>query len=96
MVQWREPADPNFPEGDIPLYPLTLRLLRQIDPTGTRRSSDEMLEEARSVSVPNVIYRTQTFLVFEQMVEYTVPAAGRYALAIESAQLGEPLLPATR
>ena len=96
VVQWREPADPNFPENDIPEYPLTLRLLRQIDPTGEKRSSDEMEEVARSVSVPNVIYRTRTFLVFEQMVEYTVPAPGRFALAIESATLPPPLLPALR
>jgi hypothetical protein len=96
VVQWREPADPHFPEGEVPLYPLTLRLLRQIDPAGEKRSSDEMQEEARSASVPNVIYRTRTFLVFEQMLEYTVPAAGRYALAIESAQMAAPLLPALR
>jgi hypothetical protein len=96
VIQWREPADPNFPEGDIPQYPLTIRLWRQLDPAGEKRSSDEMLEEARSVSVPNVIFRTQTFLVFEQMLEYTVPAAGRYAVALESAQIVEPLLPTLR
>jgi hypothetical protein len=96
IVQWREPADPNFPEGDIPAYPLTLRLLRQLDPTGEKRASDEIEEVARSVSVPNVIYRTPTFLVFEQMLEYTAPAAGRFALMIESAGQVEPLLPGLR
>ncbi|MBP3955799.1 hypothetical protein J8F10_10940 [Gemmata sp. G18] len=96
VVQWREPADPSFPETDIPVHPLTLRVLRQIDPNGEKRSSDEMAEDARSVSVPNVIYRTPTFLVFEQMLEFTVPAAGRYALALESAAVPEPLLPALR
>jgi hypothetical protein len=94
VVQWREPVDPNFPETETPAYPLTLRLLRQIDPAGTQRSSDEMQEEARSASVPNVIFRTRTYLVFEQMLEYTVPAAGRYALVLESAPLPTPLLPA--
>jgi hypothetical protein len=96
VVQWREPADPNFPGGEVPAYPLTLRLLRQMDPTGEKRSSDEMQEVARSVSVPNVIFRTQTYLVYEQMVEYKVPEAGRFALALESPQLSEPLLPALR
>jgi hypothetical protein len=96
VVQWREPADPHFPGSEIPAYPLTLRLLRQIDPAGEKRSSDEMEEVARSVSVPNVIFRTQTYLVYEQMLEYTVPAAGRFAFVMESAQLGEPLLPALR
>ena len=31
VVQWREPADPNFPETDVPANALSLRLLRQID-----------------------------------------------------------------
>lgn len=96
VIQWREPADPTFPENEIPIHALTLRLWRQLDPTGQTRSSDEMIEEARSASVPNVIYRTQTFLVYEQMLEYTVPAAGRYALVIESPAQPEPLLPALR
>lgn len=96
VVQWREPADPSFPEVDIPVYPLTLRLLRQLDPAGEKRSSDEMEEVARSVSVPSVIYRTRTFLVFEQMLEFTVPVAGRFALALESAALPNPLIPALR
>jgi hypothetical protein len=96
VVQWREPADPNFPDSDVPYYPLTLRLLRQLDPTGTQRPSDEMEELARSVSAPNVVSRTRTYLVFEQMVEFTVPVAGRYALALESAQPPEPPLPQLR
>ena len=96
VAQWREAADPNFPETDIPAQPLTLRLLRQIDPTGTRRSSDQMAESARSVSVPLVIARTRTYLVFEQMLEYTVPAAGRYALTVESIGAADALLPALR
>ena len=96
VVQWREPADPNFPQSDIPAYPLTLRLLRQMDPNGEKRSSDEMEEAARSVSVPNVIYRTRTFLVFEQMLDFTVPAVGRYALVLEAAPTPDPLIPALR
>ncbi len=96
VVQWREPADPNFAEADIPVYPLTLRVWRQIDPKGTDRSSDEMEESARSVSVPTVIYRTRTFLVFEQLMEFTVPEAGRYALVLESAAVADSLIPALR
>jgi hypothetical protein len=93
VVQWREPADPGMPESETPAYPLTLRLLRQLDPTGEKRSSDEMAEVARSASVPNVIYRTGTFLVFEQMLEYAVPEPGRFALMIETAAAPDPLLP---
>lgn len=96
VVQWREPADPNFPDSETPAYPLTLRLLRQIDPNGETRSSDEMAEVARSAEVPSVIYRTRTFLVFEQMLEFTVPAAGRYALMVQSLPAEEPLIPAQK
>lgn len=96
VVQWREPADPNFPGSEIPQYPLTLRLLRQIDPAGEKRASDEMEEVARSVSLPNVIYRTRTFLVYEQMLEYTAKDTGRFALAVESPQPIAPLIPALK
>jgi hypothetical protein len=95
-VQWREPADPNFPESDIPVYPLTLRVLRQMDPTGEKRSSDEMEEAARSASTPTVIYRTNSFLVFEQTLEFNVLVDGRYAIALESAAVAEPLIPALK
>ncbi len=96
VVQWREPTDPGFPDSDIPVYPLTLRLLRQIDPAGEKRSSDEMTEEARSASAPSVVYRTRTFIVFEQMLEFTAATAGRYALVLESRMVEEPLIPALR
>ncbi len=96
VVQWREPADPTTPESETPANALTLRLMRQIDPDGAQRSSDEMQEVARSASVPNIIYRTPTFLVFEQMLEFTVPVAGRYAVALESNPGSEPRLPILR
>jgi hypothetical protein len=95
-VQWREPADPSFPETDVPAYPLAIRVLRQMDPAGAKRSSDEMEEVARSASTPTVIFRTNSFLVFEQALEFAVPADGRYALALESVASAEPLLPALK
>ena len=94
VVQWRESASQQAPESITPNYALTLRLLQQLDPTGEKRSSDDMTEVGRSQSVPNVIYRTPRFLVFEQILEVTLPAAGRYALMIETAALPNPLLPA--
>jgi hypothetical protein len=96
VVQWREPADPNFPETDIPVHALTVRVMKQLDPTGEKRASDEMVELARSGSSPNVIFRTRTYLVFEQMLEFTVPEAGRYALALEAPARPDPLIPALR
>jgi hypothetical protein len=96
IVQWREAANPNFPESDVPYYPLTLAVWRQIDPRGETRSSDEMAEVARSVGPPNIVYRTRTYLVFEQMLEFTVPADGRYALVLESPVPPDPLIPALK
>ncbi|MCS6866565.1 MAG: hypothetical protein RMJ56_00590 [Gemmataceae bacterium] len=96
IVQWREAANPNFPESDIPYYPLQLAVWRQIDPRGETRSSDEMAEVARSVGSPNIVYRTARYLVFEQMLEWTVPADGRYALVVASPIPAEPPLPALR
>lgn len=96
VVQWREPTDPNLPASNVPAVALTVRVLRQMDPTGTMRSSDEMEEGARSASVPVVVYRANTFLVFEQTLEFAVPAAGRYALALEATPGPEPLIPALK
>ncbi|QJX00555.1 hypothetical protein [Frigoriglobus tundricola] len=96
VVQWRESASPQEPESVTPKYALTLRLLQQLDPMGEKRASDDLAEVARSQSVPNVIYRTTRFLVFEQILEVTVPAVGRYALMIETGALPVPLLPALR
>lgn len=95
VVQWREPTL-NLPGGEDPVHSLTLRLLRQIDPAGEKRASDEMKEVARSVVVPNVVYSAGTYRVFEQILEYEVPEAGHFALAIESTSLNAAPIPALR
>ena len=81
-MQWREPLDPNVPAVDRPIHPVVLRLFRQLDPNGERRPSDEMAEEARSVGGPYPIYTTSTVVVYEQILEFTVPTAGRYAAVV--------------
>ncbi len=95
-VQWREPIDPNIPALGVPAYPVVLRVFRQLDPTGTKQPSDEMTEAARSAGGPYPILLTRTFVVYEQILEFTVPAAGRYALIVATGYQPDPLLPALR
>jgi hypothetical protein len=95
-VQWREPLDPNLPSVDRPAYPVVLRVFRQIDPAGEKRPSDEMAEDARSAAGPYPILLTKTFVVYEQILDFTVPVAGRYALVIATGYQPDPLLPALR
>jgi hypothetical protein len=95
-MQWREPLDPNFPMVDRPVYPLVLRVFRQLDPEGEKRPSDEMAEEARSVGGPYPILTTSSSVVFEQILEFTAQKAGRYAVVVGIGIQPEPLLPALK
>lgn len=95
-IQWREPRDPNIPGLDIPAVPVVLRLFRQMDPNGTRRPSDEMAEDTRSVGGPYPIFRTENFIVYEQILDYTTAVAGRYALVVATGYQPDPQLPALR
>ncbi|MFO0821561.1 MAG: hypothetical protein U0792_00205 [Gemmataceae bacterium] len=81
-MQWREPTDPTFPSVDRPMYPVVLRLFRQLDPKGEKIPSDEMAEEARSAGGPYPLLFTKTYVVFEQVVEFTAKEPGRYALVV--------------
>jgi hypothetical protein len=95
-MQWREPLDPNLPSVDRPAYPVVLRVFRQLDPAGAKQPSDEMTEVARSVGGPYPIMLTPTFVVYEQILEVTAAAAGRYALVVATGYQPDPLLPALR
>jgi hypothetical protein len=95
-MQWREPLDPNFPDPERPVHPVVLRVFRQLDPNGTTRPSDEMAEDARSSAGPYPILLTKTFVVYEQILDFTVPSAGRYALVAATGYQPDPLLPALR
>lgn len=92
-IQWREPTDPNFPTVDRPAYPVVLRLFRQLDPKGEKIPSDEMAEEARSVGGPYPLLFTRTFVVFEQILDFTVKEPGHYALIVAKGYEPESLLP---
>jgi hypothetical protein len=95
-MQWREPLDPNFPSVEQPVYPAILRIFRQLDPNGEKRPSDEMAEVARTVGGPYPILLTKTLVVYEQILEFTVPSAGRYAFVVSTGYHAEPLLPALK
>jgi hypothetical protein len=75
---------------------LVLRVFRQIDPAGEKRPSDEMAEDGRSAGGPYPIVRTSTYVVYEQILEFTVPQNGRYAFLVSTAYRVEPLLPSLR
>jgi hypothetical protein len=95
-MQWREPLGPGGPGGDRPVYAVKLRVYRQIDPTGEQRPSDEMAEDAVSSGGPYAIFRGDTFTVYEQMLDFAVPAAGRYAFVVGTGYESNPVLPALR
>ncbi len=95
-MQWREPLDPNFPSVDRPLFPVVLRVFRQIDPTGEKVPSDEMAEVARSAGGPYPVFLTETFVVFEQVLDFTTAEAGRYALIVAKGYEPQALLPALK
>src|SRR5580704_18488055 len=85
-----------MPSLDIPAYPVILRIFRQMDANGEKRPSDEMAESARSAGGPYQIFRTNNYVVYEQMLEFTVPANGRYAFVVATGYQPDPLLPALR
>ena len=93
-VQWRETHDPNGYGGQESIFPLGLRVLQQLDPEGKSRATDDMKEIARSVGGPYRIYAEPGYGVYEQIVEFTVPADGRYCTMIEGATIFDPRLPA--
>jgi hypothetical protein len=95
-VQWREPHDPENDVSREPVFPLTLRLLRQLDPTGKTAASDEFVEVGRSVSLPARLLRTPASAAYERTLEVTIPTDGVYALRLEGGLETESLLPALR
>jgi len=89
-IQWREPHDPTlWGTKDLyqsPLAKLKLMVLRQRDPSGTTLPADDLEVVARSSDLPLRLVNQPTFAIYEQTLEFTVPAAGRYALRVEGKQ----------
>jgi hypothetical protein len=82
-IQWREPRDPDTELSGLASFPMTLKLLRQIDPAGTGTANDDFAVVAWSSGPATRIQRTFTAAVYEQTMEIAIPANGRYALRIE-------------
>lgn len=81
-AQWREPIDADTGVDDSQ-FPLTLRLVRQIDPTGKTARMDEMIDIAKASSPPVRIHRTDSAAVFEQTLDVVIPVDGTFALRVE-------------
>jgi hypothetical protein len=95
-VQWRETHDPASYGGLDSVFPLTIRVLQQLDPQGKTRASDELKEAARSVGGPYPVVVESTYGVYEQIVEFAVPTDGSYCVMIEGQSVFDPRLPALR
>lgn len=91
-VQWREPHDPEGFLPREPVFPLALRLLRQLDPTGKTVASDEFVEVGRSSDAPVRLMKTPGSGAYEQILEVTLPAAGVYAFRVEGRPAFESVL----
>jgi hypothetical protein len=87
-IQWQEVHDPEFAlQGDDvyrePLAKLGLMVLRQRDPAGAQLPADDLELIARSQGLPLRIESRLDSAVYEQVLEFSVPAAGHYALRVD-------------
>ncbi len=82
-VQWREPQDPGGYVPREPVFPMEVRLLRQIDPAGKATGSDDLAEVARTADRSVKLLRTYASGAFERTLEVTLPEAGVYCLRVE-------------
>jgi hypothetical protein len=90
-LQWREPHDPEFYRGRgdpyrTPLADLRLVLLRQREPSGKLIAGDDMEVVARTYLQPVRLDHRPSYSVYEQVLEFTIDPAGRYAVRIEGVQ----------
>lgn len=87
-IQWREPHDPeiNVMDYRLPIAPLNLMLLRQRDPSGEKLAMDEMEIMARTDGSPEQLRLEPEYGVYEQSIDLTLPAEGRYAIRVSGKQ----------
>jgi hypothetical protein len=87
--QWteaHEPAVSNLPGPDLyraPLAKLHLLVLRQRDPSGTKVATDDFNVIARSDSLAQLIEHRPNWATYEDIVEFTADAPGRFAVRLE-------------
>lgn len=89
-LQWQEPHDPAYAwqpgQDDLYLKPLadmTLVALRQRDPSGKAVAVDDLEVVGRSLTSALRIDTHATGSTYEQVVEFTIAKAGRYAIAVQ-------------
>jgi hypothetical protein len=106
-LQWREAHDPlPLRVGDDvyrePLARLRLIVVRQLDPDGKTRPADDLAVVAQTAGPPQRLNQMLNSSTWEQAIELTVPADGRYGVFVEgrlpaSTQApGEAQIPATK
>lgn len=104
-VQWREAHDPDVSrDGDqayrAPLADLKLVLLRQLDPKGAKRPSDDLEVVAQSYGLPQRLLSAPAWATYEQTLRFVVKEPGRYVLRLEgrvppgTRPVDEPTVPA--
>jgi hypothetical protein len=84
-MQWREPHSEDFPANEFrtPISKLRLQLLYQRDAQGEKLPSDELNLVAQADSAGTLLYAESHFGIYEQVIEVTLPATGRYAVRVE-------------
>jgi hypothetical protein len=87
-LQWREAHDPELSRRGRdpyrePLADLHLVLLQQFDPDGIKRPSDDMAVVAQTVGLPQRLDNRPDSSLYEQVLEFTIPAEGRYAVQVK-------------
>ncbi len=81
-LQWREPQDPELSLIE-PNIQFRIILLKQVDPTGTKAATDELIEVAHSAAEPVRLYKSPTSGVYELTLDAAIPSEGRYVVRIE-------------
>jgi hypothetical protein len=106
-LQWQEAHNPLYLRtGEdayrTPLFRPLLVLIAQPDPEGKKQPADDLQMVALSAPDPQRLNASATSAVYEQILEVTLPRAGRYAVRIEGRApastdpLGAPSVPAAR
>ncbi|MGL4423144.1 MAG: hypothetical protein ACRCZF_20955, partial [Gemmataceae bacterium] len=95
-LQWREPRISETQFTPLPQYTPQLQLLRQLDPTGAKVASDELVVTAQSKGSPVTVHWAEATATYEQTLSVTVPVAGRYALRLVTPLNDSLLVPAQK
>ena len=87
-VQWQEAhaaeyARPGEDPYRKPLADLRLVVLRQPDPAGAKRPTDDLVMVTESVGLPQRLVNRPSGSTYEQVVEFTADGVSRYGLRLE-------------